>query len=57
LVGHRDQRGRSLDSVTRYHGFFVWIDDGPDMDFIWVGIDTGYDSVTYDYSEYPKDTL
>jgi hypothetical protein len=42
--------------VTLYRGFYVEIDNSPDMDVIWVGINTGYDSVTYDYSEYPKDT-
>ena len=48
--------GRGLDSVTRYRGFYVEIDNSPDMDVIWLGINTGYDSVTYVYSEYPKDT-
>jgi hypothetical protein len=48
--------GRGLDSVTLYHGFYVEIDNSPDMGFIWLGINTGYDSVTYWYEEYPKDT-
>jgi hypothetical protein len=48
--------GRGLDSVTLYRGFYVEIDNSPEMPFIWLGINTGYDSVTYDYSEYPKDT-
>jgi hypothetical protein len=48
--------GRGLDSVTLYRGFYVQIDNSPDMDVIWVGINTGYDSVTYVYAEYPKGT-
>jgi hypothetical protein len=48
--------GRGLDSVTLYRGFYVEIDNSPEMEVIWVGINTGYDSVTYDYSEYPKHT-
>src|ERR1700722_11790785 len=48
--------GRGLDSVTLYRGLYVEIDNSPDMDFIWLGVNTGYDSVTYDYSEYPKET-
>ena len=52
----RPAGGRGLDSVTLYRGFYVEIDNSPDMDVIWLGINTGYDSVTYDYSEYPKET-
>src|ERR1700722_10944612 len=48
--------GRGLDSLTLYRGFYVEIDNSPDMPFIWLGINTGYESFTYDYSEYPKDT-
>ncbi len=48
--------GRGLDSMTKYRGFFVSIDDSPDMPFIWAAIDTGFDSITYWYEEYPKDT-
>jgi hypothetical protein len=48
--------GRGLDSVTLYRGFYVEIDNNPNMPFIWLGIDTGFDSVTYWYEEYPKDT-
>jgi hypothetical protein len=48
--------GRGLECVTQYRGFFVWIDNSPDMPFIWLEINTGYDSVTYWYEEYPKDT-
>ena len=47
--------GRGLDSVTLYRGFYIEIDNSPDMDVIWVGINTGYDSITYWYEEYPKD--
>jgi hypothetical protein len=43
--------GRGLDSATLYRGFYVEIDNSPDM----VGIDTGFDSITYWYEEYPKD--
>jgi hypothetical protein len=49
-------RGMGLDSVTLYRGFYVEIDNSPDMPFIWLGINTGFDSVTYCYEEYPKDT-
>ena len=48
--------GGGLDSATRYRGFFVEIDNSPDMPFIWLGINTGYDSVTYWYEEYHQDT-
>jgi hypothetical protein len=48
--------GRGLDSVTLYRGFYVEIDNSPDMPFIWLGINTGFDSMTYWYEEYPKDT-
>jgi hypothetical protein len=30
--------GRGLDSVTLYRGFYVEIDNSPDMPFIWLGI-------------------
>ena len=48
--------GRGLDSVTLYRGFYVEIDNSPDMPFIWLGINTGDSPGTYGYSEYPKDT-
>jgi hypothetical protein len=48
--------GRGLDSVTLYRGFYVEIDNSPDMPLIWLGINTGFDSGTYCYEEYPKDT-
>lgn len=48
--------GRGLDSVTLYRGFYVEIDNSPEMDVIWLGINTGFDSMTYWYEEYPKDT-
>jgi hypothetical protein len=48
--------GTGLDSATFYRGFYVEIDNSPEMDVIWVGINTGFDSVTYLYAEYPKDT-
>ena len=48
--------GRGLDSVTLYRGFYVEIDNSPDMDVIWLGINTGDSPVTYGYFEYPKDT-
>jgi hypothetical protein len=44
-----------LISVTLYRGFYVEIDNSPDMDVIWLGINTGHDSITYWYEEYPKD--
>jgi hypothetical protein len=47
--------GRGLDSITLYRGFYVEIDNSPDMDVIWLGINTGHDSITYLYEEYPKD--
>jgi hypothetical protein len=43
----RPAGARGLDSVTLYRGFYVEIDNSPDMDFIWLGINTGYDSVTH----------
>jgi hypothetical protein len=46
-----------LNSVTLYRGFYVEIDNSPDMPFIWLGINTRFDSMTYWYEEYPKDTL
>jgi hypothetical protein len=46
--------GRGLDSVTLYRGFYVEIDNSPDMDVIWLGINTGHDSITYWCEEYPK---
>ena len=48
--------GRGLDSVTLYRGFYVEIDNSPDMDVIWLGINTGDSPATYGYFEYPKDT-
>ena len=48
--------GKGLDSVTLYRGFYVEIDDSPDIPFVWLAINTGFDSVTYLYEEYPKDT-
>jgi hypothetical protein len=47
---------KGLDCVTLYRGFYVEIDNSPDMPFIWLGINTGCDSVTYCYEAYPKDT-
>jgi hypothetical protein len=52
----RPAEAGGLDSVTLHRGFYVEIDNSPEMEVIWVGINTGYDSVTYDYSEYPKHT-
>jgi hypothetical protein len=48
--------GRGLDSVTLYRGFYVEIDNSPDMDVVWLGINTGDSPATYGYFEYPKDT-
>jgi hypothetical protein len=48
--------GRGLDSVTEYKRFFVWIDNSPEMPFIWLEVNTGFDSTTYWYEEYPKVT-
>ena len=47
--------GKGLDSVTLYRGFYVEIDSSADVPFIWLGINTGFDSVTYWYEEYPRD--
>lgn len=49
--------GRGLDSVTVYRGFNVEIDNSPDMDVIWVGINTGYDSMTIGTKNTPKTPL
>jgi hypothetical protein len=48
--------GKGLDSVTLYRGFYVEIDNSADMPFVWLGINTGFDSITYWYEGYPKDT-
>jgi hypothetical protein len=45
-----------LDSVTLYRGFYVEIDDSPEMKVIWLGISTNDSPATYGYKEYPKDT-